>query len=58
MSTETTLKVVSVERMDGTGIIIEFSDGTCATFSVQELDSVKPDREKTNPPANGNGGGE
>ena len=46
MSTDPSLEVVSVERIDGTGLIIEFSDATTVTYTAQELADLKPDREK------------
>jgi hypothetical protein len=48
MSTEPELEVVSVERIDGTEIIVEFSDSTCATYTPQELADLRPDRKKIN----------
>jgi hypothetical protein len=46
MSTEPPLKVVSVERIDGTDIIVEFSDSTCATYTPQELAAMWPNRRR------------
>jgi hypothetical protein len=46
MSTEPELEVVSVERIDGNEIIIEFSDSTCATYTPQELADLRPLRKK------------
>ena len=48
MSTEPELEVVSVERMDGNEIIVEFSDSTCATYTPQELADLRPQRQKIN----------
>ena len=53
MSTKPELQVVSVERIDGTEVIIEFSDFTCASYTPQELANLRPSREKINSPAPG-----
>jgi hypothetical protein len=53
MSTDKNLAVVSVERIDGTEIIVEFSDSTCATFTTAELVAIRPDRAKVDSPPPG-----
>jgi hypothetical protein len=45
MSTGLALEVISVERLDGTDIIVEFSDSTWARFSTDELIAMRPERE-------------
>jgi len=37
MSTEPALEVISVERIDGTEIVVEFTDMTYATYTTQQL---------------------
>ena len=49
MSTERAIEVVSVERIDGTEIIVEFSDATFARYTTERLLQMAPERE----PANG-----
>jgi hypothetical protein len=46
MSTPPLLHVVSVERIDGTEILVEFSDSTSATYTPDELAALRPKREK------------
>ena len=48
MSTERAIEVVSVERIDGTEIIVEFSDATFATYTTERLLEMAPEREKAN----------
>jgi len=53
MSTDGGLEVVSVERIDGTEIIVEFSDSTSALYTTAELTEIKPERKKVDSPAPG-----
>ncbi len=46
MSKLSVLEVVSVERLDGTEIIVEFSDSTCASYTTQELLDLRPNRPR------------
>jgi hypothetical protein len=50
MSTPDKLAILSVERVDGTEVIVEFSDSTLAVYTTQELAALRPDRQKTPPP--------
>jgi hypothetical protein len=45
MSTPDKLEVVSVERIDGTEIIVEFSDSTLAVYRAAELAALRPQRQ-------------
>jgi hypothetical protein len=51
MSTEPALEVISVERIDGTEIVVEFSDLTYATYTTQRLLDMATNRR----PAETNG---
>ena len=53
MSTARPLEVVGVERIDGTEIIVEFSDGTYGRYTTEQLSEMAPEREKTNGQADG-----
>ena len=53
MSMEQVLEVLSVERIDGYEIVVEFSDSTYATFTTQQLLDIATDRKKVE--SNGNG---
>jgi hypothetical protein len=53
MSTEPALEVISVERIDGTDIVVEFSDLTYATYTTQQLLDVATNRKPIE--KNGNG---
>jgi hypothetical protein len=57
MSKEPDLEVVSVERIDGTEIIVEFSDSTCAMYTPLELAALKPHRKEVNSPGPGRDSG-
>ncbi len=57
MSTPGKLEVLSVDRIDGTEIIVEFSDSTLAIYTTEELTALRPNRQKTNlPPDSPNDG--
>ncbi len=49
METETGLQVVSVERIDGTDVIVEFSDKTFATYATRLLAGISPKRQQVDP---------
>ena len=51
MSTGPPLFVISVERIDGTEVIVEFSDSTCATFTPEELAAMRPNRVREDCPS-------
>jgi len=53
MSTETGLYVTSVERIDETDIIVEFSDSSSARYTPQELADLRPDRKVAKSPGPG-----
>ncbi len=53
MSTEPDLQVVGVERIDGTEVLVEFSDGTYARYTTEQLIEMAPYREKLNGRENG-----
>jgi hypothetical protein len=57
MSTPGKLEIVSVERIDGTEVIVEFSDSTLAVYTTQELAELRPDRQKTPSPEESPHGG-
>jgi len=39
------IDIVEVERVEGCGIIVTFSDGTLACFASEELEALRPYRE-------------
>ena len=53
MSTEPALEVISVERIDGTEIVVEFTDMTYATYTTQQLLDMATNRKPVE--TNGNG---
>jgi hypothetical protein len=53
MSTELALEVVSVERIDGAEVIVEFSDSTWASYPAEELAGLRPVRRKIDSPSPG-----
>jgi hypothetical protein len=53
MSTESDVEIVSVERIDGTEIIVEFSDSTCATYTTAQLVEIRPNRQRADSPPPG-----
>ena len=53
MSTDTHLEIISVERIDGTEIVIEFSDGTYAVLTTAEVVACAKERRTTPPRLNG-----
>ncbi len=55
MSTEKELHVTSVDRVDGTAVLVEFSDGTIATFTTAQLVAIAPNRERSDKGAPENG---
>jgi hypothetical protein len=46
MTSEMTLKITTVEKDDGDGMIVTFSDGTTAGYVAEELVKLRPVREK------------
>ena len=40
-----TLKFVNAEHTDGSELYIDFSDGTSATYTAEELAALRPDRQ-------------
>jgi hypothetical protein len=54
MSTGLALEVVSVDRIDGTEIVVEFSDSTWARYTTEALAAMQPERKKVD--SSGNGG--
>jgi hypothetical protein len=52
MSTEPALEVISVDRIDGTEIVVEFSDLTYAPYSTQRLLDMATNRKSIE--SNGN----
>jgi hypothetical protein len=40
------IDVVAVERIEGCGITVTFSDGTCASYPAEELEALRPYREQ------------
>ena len=53
MSTGLALEVVDVERIDGTEIVVEFSDSTWARYTSEELATMRPERQKVDSSDNG-----
>ena len=53
---ETMIQVVNSDRIDGTAIVVEFSDGTSATYSAEELAALRPQRIRPDEDRNGEGG--
>ena len=39
------LAITSVDHIDGTDILVEFSDGTSASFTVEQLVELAPSRQ-------------
>jgi hypothetical protein len=56
MSTGLALEVLSVERIDGAEIVVEFSDSTWARYTTAELATLRPERQKVDSPGNGGPG--
>jgi hypothetical protein len=57
MSTPDKLAILSVERVDGTEVIVEFSDSTLAVYTTQELAALRPERQTTGSPEESAHGG-
>jgi len=55
MSTQSPVEVVSVERIDGSDIVVEFSDMTYATYKTEQLLEMATNRKPLE--TNGNGEG-
>ena len=47
---ENVLEIVGVDREDGDGVIVEFSDGTTARYTVEELIELRPVRTRSAEP--------
>ena len=56
MSTGPGLELISVERIDGTEIIVEFSDSTWASYTAEELVAMRPERERIDSSGTGGNG--
>ena len=41
------IKIVEVDRVDGYGVIVDFSDSTTARYTVEELINMRPLREQS-----------
>jgi hypothetical protein len=39
------IEIVQVDREDGDFVIVSFSDGTCAKYTLAELLAIRPHRE-------------
>jgi hypothetical protein len=50
MTSGMTLKILTVEKDDGDGMIVTFSDGTTAGYVAEELAELRPRREKADEP--------
>ena len=47
------IRILTLERDDPDGLIVTFSDGTSAAYLVEELLELRPCREPTENPRNG-----
>ena len=45
MSADKQIEIINVDRLDKTRMIVDFSDGTTATFTVKQLTELEPKRE-------------
>ena len=43
------LSIIAVDRYDGDQLMVNFSDGTFAIFTVQQLMALTPERMKAEP---------
>ena len=57
MSTEESIQIISVERIDGSEVVIEFSDGTYAVLTTQEVIACVRERQQAHPRTNGENNG-
>ncbi len=44
MNSNHNIEVVTLDRIDGVEVLIGFSDGTSATYAVEELLQLRPER--------------
>jgi hypothetical protein len=42
---KTQIDIIAVERIEGCGILVTFSDGTVAAYITEELRALRPYRE-------------
>jgi hypothetical protein len=47
---ETQFRILTVDRIDGSRIVVEFSDKTHAVFTLNQLISLAPDRTNSDVP--------
>jgi len=45
MSADKQIEIINTDRLDKTRVIVDFSDGTTATFTAKQLTELKPKRE-------------
>jgi hypothetical protein len=45
MSVDRQMEIVSADRLNKTHLVVDFSDGTTATFTVAQLTQIAPKRE-------------
>jgi len=50
MSDEKQLHIVGVDQLNGDRVVVEFSDDTEATFTLNQLLSLLPDRVRADEP--------
>jgi len=48
MSDEKQLHIVGIDQLNGDRVVVEFSDDTEATFTLDQLLSLLPDRARAN----------
>jgi hypothetical protein len=46
---ENRIQITKVERDDGDGVVVQFSDGTIAGYVAEELLKLRPHRETVEP---------
>jgi hypothetical protein len=45
MSADKQIEIINADRLDKTRVIVDFSDGTTATFTANQLTELEPKRE-------------
>ncbi len=45
MAADPKIAITTLDRMDGDGVVVGFSDGTLVTYTVAELLELRPNRE-------------
>jgi hypothetical protein len=46
MSADKQIEIINADRLDNTRVIVDFSDGTTATFTAGQLTQLAPKRER------------